>query len=109
MKTLSIVKAVYSPAADLPVNTNWRVDAACRDEDPDLFFPTGTTGPALVQAEEAKAVCRRRCPVMETCLQWALESGQDHGVWGGTDEDDRRRIHRRAARRRLKQQQVVAA
>ncbi|MFF5881069.1 WhiB family transcriptional regulator [Streptomyces californicus] len=108
MKTLSIVPAVYAPAADLPVNTNWRVNAVCRTEDPDLFFPTGTTGPALLQAEEAKAVCRR-CPVMETCLQWALESGQEQGVWGGTDEDDRRRIHRRAARRRLKQQQAAAA
>ncbi|MFJ6889587.1 WhiB family transcriptional regulator [Streptomyces californicus] len=107
MKTLSVVKAVYSPAADLPVNTNWRVDAACRDEDPDLFFPTGTTGPAIVQVEEAKAVCRRRCPVMETCLDWALDNGVQ-GVWGGTDEDDRRRIHRRAARRRLKQQAVAA-
>ncbi|WP_326621956.1 WhiB family transcriptional regulator (plasmid) [Streptomyces anulatus] len=95
----TIVNAVYAPSADLPVNTNWRTAAVCRDEDPDLFFPIGTTGPAVVQAEEAKAVCRR-CPVMERCLQWALESGQDHGVWGGTDEEDRRRIQRRTARRR---------
>ncbi|MFE7060487.1 WhiB family transcriptional regulator [Streptomyces californicus] len=108
MQSLSVVKAVYSPAADQPVNTNWRLHAACRDEDPDLFFPTGTTGPALLQAEEAKTVCRS-CPVRALCLEWALESGQEQGVWGGTDEDDRRRIHRRAARRRLKQQQVAAA
>ncbi|MEV7166466.1 WhiB family transcriptional regulator [Streptomyces microflavus] len=93
-----IVNAVYAPTADLPVNSNWRAHSACRDEDPDLFFPIGTSGPALAQAEEAKAVCRR-CPVMERCLQWALESGQDHGVWGGTDEEDRRRIKRRTARR----------
>ncbi|MFJ3600961.1 WhiB family transcriptional regulator [Streptomyces sp. NPDC090126] len=86
---------------------NWRIHAACLDEDPDLFFPIGTTGPAIAQAEGAKAVCRR-CPVMEACLDWALESGQDHGVWGGTDENERRRIHRRAARRRLKQQKAAA-
>ena len=61
---------------------DWRHRAACLDEDPELFFPIGNTGPALLQIEEAKAVCRR-CPVMETCLQWALESGQDAGVWGG--------------------------
>ncbi|MFD4224756.1 WhiB family transcriptional regulator [Streptomyces griseus] len=93
------VNAVYASSSDLPVNTSWRALAVCVDEDPDLFFPIGTTGPAVAQAEEAKAVCRR-CPVMETCLQWALDSGQDHGVWGGTDEEDRRRIKRRAARRR---------
>ncbi|MFF9690521.1 WhiB family transcriptional regulator [Streptomyces sp. NPDC014623] len=92
------VNAVYAPSADLPVNTNWRTYAACRNEDPDLFFPIGTSGPAVAQAEEAKAVCRA-CPAMERCLQWALESGQDHGVWGGTDEEERRRIKRRAARR----------
>ncbi|MFB7483010.1 WhiB family transcriptional regulator [Streptomyces anulatus] len=95
----TIVNAVYAPSSNLPVNTNWRIAAACREEDPELFFPVGTTGPAVVQAEEAKAVCRR-CPVMERCLQWALDSGQDHGVWGATDEEDRRRMKRRAARRR---------
>ncbi|MFD5211512.1 WhiB family transcriptional regulator [Streptomyces anulatus] len=103
----TIVNAVYAPSADLPVNTNWRVSAVCRDEDPDLFFPVGTSGPAVVQAEEAKAVCRT-CPVMEACLDWALESGQDHGVWGGTDEDDRRTIKRRTARLRLKEQKAAA-
>ena len=41
---------------------DWRHDAACRDEDPELFFPIGNTGPALLQIEEAKQVCRR-CPV----------------------------------------------
>lgn len=61
---------------------NWRMHAACRDEDPDLFFPIGSTGPALGQVEEAKAVCRR-CPVQEECLRWALENNQDAGVWGG--------------------------
>ncbi|MFI2318404.1 hypothetical protein AMK17_37825 [Streptomyces sp. CB00072] len=95
----TIVNAVYAPSSNQPVNTNWRIAAVCRGEDPDLFFPIGTTGPAIAQAEEAKAVCRT-CPVMERCLQWALESGQDHGVWGATDEEDRRRMKRRAARRR---------
>ena len=65
---------------------DWRNRAACLDEDPELFFPIGNTGPALQQIEEAKAVCRR-CPVMDTCLKWALESGQDAGVWGGLSED----------------------
>ncbi|MFE6766876.1 WhiB family transcriptional regulator [Streptomyces sp. NPDC057689] len=76
---------------------NWRMHAACREEDPDLFFPIGSTGPALVQAEEAKAVCRR-CPVQEECLRWALENNQDSGVWGGLGENERRALKRRSRR-----------
>ncbi|MFI9825058.1 WhiB family transcriptional regulator [Streptomyces sp. NPDC052013] len=78
---------------------NWRNRAACRDEDPDLFFPIGTTGPALVQTEQAKSVCRR-CPVRQQCLDWALETGQSIGVWGGTSETERRALKRRAGVRR---------
>ncbi|WP_432158770.1 WhiB family transcriptional regulator [Streptomyces sp. bgisy153] len=81
---------------------DWRHNAACREEDPELFFPIGDTGPALLQIEEAKAVCRR-CPVIEQCLQWALESGQAHGVWGGLSEAERPSMKRRAARRRTQQ------
>ena len=78
---------------------DWRDRAACLDEDPELFFPIGNTGPAILQIEEAKAVCRR-CEVIETCLKWALESGQDAGVWGGLSEDERRALKRRNARAR---------
>lgn len=80
-------------------DADWRHRAACVDKDPELFFPVGNTGPALLQIEEAKAVCRR-CPEMEACLQWALETGQDSGVWGGMSEDERRALKRRAARLR---------
>ncbi|WP_326633329.1 MULTISPECIES: WhiB family transcriptional regulator [unclassified Streptomyces] len=76
---------------------NWRMQAACRDEDPDLFFPIGSTGPALVQTEEAKAVCGG-CPVREPCLEWAMEHGQDSGVWGGLGEAERRALKRRTRR-----------
>ncbi|MGW8556797.1 WhiB family transcriptional regulator [Streptomyces tubercidicus] len=80
---------------------DWRHDAVCREADPELFFPVGNTGPALLQIEEAKAVCRR-CPVMGQCLQWALETRQDTGVWGGMSEDERRAMRRRAARHRAR-------
>src|SRR2546430_13609382 len=73
---------------------DWRHRAACRDEDPELFFPIGTSGPALLQVEQAKAVCRR-CSATDECLQWALESGQDAGVWGGMSEEERRAVKRR--------------
>ncbi|TXJ83320.1 WhiB family transcriptional regulator [Streptomyces lavendulae] len=99
MNRPSIVRTTYAPSADLPVNTNWRAHAVCKDEDPELFFPIGNTGTALLQIEEAKAICRR-CPVIERCLRWALETSQPHGVWGGLSEDERRRMKRSAARRR---------
>lgn len=65
--------------------------AACKYEDPELFFPIGNTGPALLRIEEAKKVCRR-CNIREACLTWALENGQDYGVWGGLSEDERRAL-----------------
>ncbi|KUO17559.1 WhiB family transcriptional regulator [Streptomyces dysideae] len=81
---------------------DWRFKAACREEDPELFFPIGNSGPALLQIEEAKALCRI-CPVLEKCGQWALDSGQDAGVWGGLSEEERRAMKRRAARNRSRQ------
>ncbi|MFE2147421.1 WhiB family transcriptional regulator [Streptomyces sp. NPDC059456] len=76
---------------------DWRHRAACRGEDPDLFFPVGSSGPALLQIEEAKAVCRR-CTVLERCLEWSLEGGMNMGVCGGLSEEERRAVKRRRAR-----------
>jgi WhiB family redox-sensing transcriptional regulator len=80
---------------------DWRHEAACREVDPELFFPIGNSGPALLQIDEAKQVCRR-CSVMEECLRWAIDSGQDAGVWGGLSEDERRSFKRRTIRLRAR-------
>ena len=77
----------------------WHDDAACRDEDPELFFPIGSSGPALRQRERAKAVCAS-CAVQGRCLEWALSAGVEHGVWGGWSEEERRASRRRTAQRR---------
>jgi WhiB family redox-sensing transcriptional regulator len=69
----------------------WRFHALCSEQDPDLFFPVGTSGPALRQALRAKAICMQ-CPVRAACLEWALETRQPHGVWGGLDEHERERL-----------------
>lgn len=82
--------------------TDWRAGAICRTEDPELFFPVGeehttgrgASGPVQMQNAEAKAVCRR-CPVVSECLAWAIESGQDFGVWGATTAQERRAFKRR--------------
>jgi WhiB family transcriptional regulator, redox-sensing transcriptional regulator len=72
---------------------DWRARAACRSVDANLFFPTGSTGPALAQLQAAKAFCRS-CPVQRDCLEFALETNQEDGVWGGKDEIERRRLRR---------------
>jgi WhiB family transcriptional regulator, redox-sensing transcriptional regulator len=71
----------------------WRSEALCRDTDPELFFPIGTTGAALVQIEHARVVCRQ-CPVQADCLDFALSTNQDSGIWGGTSEEERRVLRR---------------
>ena len=83
---------------------DWRSRSACRDTDPDLFFPVGTTGLALEQIAAAKAVCAT-CEVRAACLEFALATNQESGVWGGTSEEERRKLrktwlarHRRAVR-----------
>jgi WhiB family redox-sensing transcriptional regulator len=78
---------------------DWRRAAACRDTAPDLFFPVGTTGLAIEQIEAAKAVCEQ-CPVKEPCLQFALETNQDSGIWGGLSEEERRPLRRQWVRQK---------
>ena len=76
---------------------DWRHHAACRGTpDPDIFFPIGNTGPALEQIEAAKEICLP-CPVRMECLEWAIETRQDSGVWGGLSEDERRILRRSQA------------
>jgi WhiB family transcriptional regulator, redox-sensing transcriptional regulator len=85
---------------------DWVHHARCKDEDPELFFPVGTTGPATAQMAAAKAICMS-CPVRAECLEWAMATGQDAGVWGGLSEDERRALRR--ARRRGEASRLVAA
>ncbi len=75
---------------------DWRTRAACRNTDPALFFPIGTTGPAVEQIQNAKAVCDQ-CPARVPCLEFALDTRQDSGVWGGLTEGERHRIRRLTA------------
>ncbi|HUR22599.1 MAG TPA: WhiB family transcriptional regulator [Acidimicrobiales bacterium] len=69
----------------------WRSDAACRDTNPDLFFPVGTTGEAVAETRAAITLCQR-CPVREQCLEFAMATNQRDGIWGGMSEEDRQRM-----------------
>jgi WhiB family redox-sensing transcriptional regulator len=69
--------------------SDYRHRAACRDVDPELFFPIGSGPIAEAQTARAKAVCQT-CAVIRECLRWAVDTGQTEGVWGGTDVAERR-------------------
>src|SRR5918996_2456254 len=74
---------------------DWWRSAACRLEDPELFFPMSGVGRAQ-QTARAKAVCAR-CPVRVRCLDLALRSGRlDHGIFGGMTGRERRELLRRS-------------
>lgn len=89
---------------------DWRALGACRDEDPELFFPVTSKGPAARQLVAAKAICAG-CGVSRECLRFALENRQDHGVWGGTSEEERKLMRSAGvhARRRLGHVTTAAA
>lgn len=84
-------RALVTPGLD------WRYAAACRSCDPELFFPVSTGPAAEPQVTEAKAVCAQ-CPVRAKCLDFALRTGQAHGVWGGMSEQELRLLRGRVSR-----------
>ena len=67
---------------------SWRDAAACRGVDPEVFFPERGESVA-----KAKKVCAG-CPVRDECLEYAEETLQKFGVWGGLSERQRRRRRR---------------
>ena len=82
----------WKPFGEADVD-DWRALAACRSVDANLFFPSGSTGTAAAELQAAKAFCRS-CPVQRACLEFALETNQEDGVWGGKDETERRPLRR---------------
>jgi WhiB family redox-sensing transcriptional regulator len=67
----------------------WMAQAACRDENPDLFFPARGES-----TDRAKSICER-CSVRKACLEYALRTEQRFGIFGGTSERERRRMRSR--------------
>ena len=79
--------------------TAWMAEGNCRLHPPATFFPSDGVG-----VDKARKICRD-CPVVDTCLEYALEERIDHGVWGGCSERERRRILKR---RRAEVEQTLA-
>lgn len=72
---------------------DWRSLAICKNSAAELFFPIGSTGHALEMIDAAKEVCKQ-CPVTDPCLEFAIDTNQEAGVWGGYTEEERRSIRR---------------
>lgn len=93
------------PAPTHLIYDRWRTQAACLNEDPELFFPA-TQNEDSDEYVEALAVCGV-CAVTSQCLEWALQVGED-GVWGGTTPRQRANIRRRKRRAYTRQQQAAS-
>lgn len=68
--------------------SDWQDRAACRDTDPEQWFPQKSTDPKAVQ--KLRQFCHE-CPVEAECLQHAL-THKEEGFWGGLLERERKRI-----------------
>ncbi|MEU1433986.1 WhiB family transcriptional regulator [Streptomyces sp. NPDC005786] len=70
------------------MTATWRADALCAQTDPEAHYPEvgGTTAPA-------KRTCME-CPVRPQCLDYAVEAGEQWGVWGGVGQRELRRLIR---------------
>lgn len=70
----------------------------CLTKPPDAMFPE--KGSAQIQARDAKMVCHGQfpgmhvCPLLNPCLEAALDRHERFGVWGGKSERERTRIIR---------------
>jgi WhiB family redox-sensing transcriptional regulator len=79
---------------------DWRAEGACRTADPDLFFPVAvsTTPVAARQIARAQRICAG-CAVRQQCLDFAMQTREPAGIWGGTTPEERLRAHRARNRR----------
>jgi WhiB family transcriptional regulator, redox-sensing transcriptional regulator len=87
---------------------DWREQGACLSADPDLFFPISSRGVSTTQITQAKRICAA-CPVRERCLNFALDTRQEHGIWGGATADERKRMRRRSRRQTVRASERTAA
>lgn len=72
---------------------HWAAQAACAGKTTAVWFSEDPDG----AYSHARTICAA-CPVQPDCLEWALASRVDHGLWGGLNPDERRRIRRRRQR-----------
>lgn len=81
----------------------WSKKAACREVDPELFFPDAqigrpsSAGERSMQVRNAKLICKG-CNALSQCREYALAREEPHGIWGNMTPRERRFELRRRAR-----------
>jgi len=70
----------------------WMEHGACVGKPQAWWFPGRGEN-----TNRSKNICAA-CPVLDQCREYALSTGQQHGIWGGLSERERHRI--RAVRNR---------
>lgn len=77
---------------------SWLEYSACKNEDTETFFPTRGEN---AKVEKAKRICST-CQVQTDCLQYALRTEQEVGIWGGRSSRELRVMQSMIARERRK-------
>lgn len=75
-----------------PIDMSWSQFAACRNEDPELFFSENATPESQAQRRHALRICET-CSVTEPCLNYGLIY-ERFGIWGGTTAEQRNHMRR---------------
>ena len=90
----------------------WMDGALCKDApDPDIFYPPRDKEQYRRQADEAKSYCfgsvgKLACPVRQRCLWQAINTDEQHGIWGGMSHRERNALVRKW-QKKYKQQMTL--
>lgn len=79
------------------LDTSWHDHAACKSEDPTLFFIPDEPEEGFDRAYRERAARRvcASCPVSTECLRHALTRPEEFGIWGGLTPHERERLRGR--------------
>lgn len=78
----------------------WEARARCATADPEIFFPPRDKARYKTIAAEAKSYClgpngNSPCPVRSECLWTAINTDEQHGIWGGMSHRERNALVRK--------------
>jgi WhiB family redox-sensing transcriptional regulator len=83
-------------------DTTWLDFASCSapEVNKDIFYPPRDKDTYRTIADEAKSYCyggngKRPCPVRQRCLWQAVNTDEQHGIWGGMSHRERNALVRK--------------